>query len=268
MKFELLMSCMHQEDDALVKRTKVTGDIVVISQGDFEDYREYPTEMGTARIFFTTDRGLTKSRNMAVDKSQADVCLLCDDDEIMELGYEEKILNAYRQLPDADVVIFKMKNRPSTLGDEVRRLRFPLTAKVSSWQISLKKQSLKQAGIRFDELLGAGSGNGAEEELKFLTDCEKAGLKIYYVPEEIACVAQEESTWFEGFTEKFFVDRGATTRYILGLPMASLYAIYYVIAKKGMYQKDISSKDALFAIFRGIKENKITKLAMKGRKNE
>ena len=101
-----------------------------------------------------------------------------------------------------------------------------------------------------------------------MRDCEKAGLKIYYVPEAIASVGQVESTWFEGFTEKFFVDRGATTRYILGLPMASLYALYYIITKRNMYQKDISPKKALWAIFRGIKENKITKLAMKGRKNE
>lgn len=268
MNLEVLMSCMHQTDDALVKRTKITGDIVVINQCDWDDYKEYPTIDGLARIYSTKDRGLTKSRNMAIEKSKADVCLLCDDDEIMEDDYESTILDAYKSLPQADVIIFNMKNRAATLGDEIRELRFPHTAKVSSWQISFKKQSLLKSGIRFDELMGAGTGNGAEEELKFLTDCQKAGLKIFYVPQVIASVGQEQSTWFAGFTEEFFVNRGATTRYILGTVMASLYAVYYIATKKSMYQKDISSWKALKAIFRGIKENKISKLAKKGKNYE
>ena len=110
-----------------------------------------------------------------------------------------------------------------------------------------------------DELLGAGTGNGAEEELKFLTDCERAGLKIYYAPVEIASVAQAQSTWFGGFTETFFENRGATTRYILGFPLAVLYAVYYVLTKRMLYKKDISPAGALKATFRGIMKNKITK---------
>ena len=86
-------------------------------------------------------------------------------------------------------------------------------------------------------------------------------MTIYYVPEEIACVGQEVSTWFAGFTEPFFENRGATTRYILGLGMASVYAVYYVIRKKGLYQGQISPWDALHATFRGIRENKITRQA-------
>ena len=152
-----------------------------------------------------------------------------------------------------------MVNRTPSFEDRVFRLRFPQTMKVSSWQISFRRQRLLDTGVRFDELLGAGTGNGAEEELKFLTDCEKAGLVIYYVPEAIASVAQEESTWFGGFTEQFFENRGATTRYILGLPLASAYACYYVIRKKALYSADITPTRALKATFRGIFENKIRK---------
>lgn len=116
-------------------------------------------------------------------------------------------------------------------------------------------------GIRFDELLGAGTGNGAEEELKFLTDCRRAGLKIYYVPWEIASVAQAESTWFRGFDETFFYNRGATTRYILGLPLAAAYGVYYIARKKNLYSDTISPAAALRALSRGMKDNKITKQA-------
>lgn len=259
MKLEILMSCMYQKDNTLVEKSQITGDVVVINQCNQDSYAEYKTKNGMAKIYSTTQRGLTKSRNMAIEKSTADIGLLCDDDEIFVPEYENRILKAYEKLPEADVIILKMKNRQPSFEDKVIRLRFPKTMKVSSWQISFRRESLLKANIRFDELLGAGTENGAEEELKFLTDCEKSGLKIFYVPSVIASVGQKESTWFEGFTEQFFINRGATTRYILGAPMAVVYAVYYVLKKKKMYEAQITMPNAFKAIMKGMIENKITK---------
>lgn len=250
---------MHQTDDTLIKASGVTSDAVVINQCDREDYIEYKTAFGRARLFSTCQRGLTRSRNMAIREARADVCLLGDDDEIFVPEYEQLILQAYHSLSRADVIVFKMQNRPPSFPDRIQRLRFPKTMRVSSWQISFRRESILRAGLSFDEQLGAGSGNGAEEELKFLLDCQRAGLRIYYVPSVIASVAQSDSTWFHGFTETFFENRGATTRYILGRPLASLYALYYVWRKKALYSEDISPREALKATFRGIRQNRIGK---------
>lgn len=266
MRLEILLSCMHQNDDSLILRSGLTGDVVVINQCHREDYREFPTTTGVAHMYSTCQRGLTRSRNMAIEKATADICMLCDDDEHFVSDYEERILRVYRSLPQADVIIFKMVNRPPSFLDCIMRLRFPQTMKVSSWQISFRRESLIKAGVQFDELLGAGTGNGAEEELKFLLDCERAGLAIYYVPVAVASVAQEASTWFSGFTEEFFENRGATTRYILGKEMASLYAIYYILRKKPLYSGQITPAAALRATFRGIRENKIEKQSQELRK--
>ncbi len=257
---DILLSCMHQTDMSIVSKSNILGNALVINQCDEENYSECKTLYGNARMYSVTDRGLTRSRNMAIEKSDADICLIADDDETFEHDYLRKICSAYKRIEDADVIIFKMKNRPASLPDKVLRLRFPKTLKVSSWQISFKRKSLIDNNIRFDTLLGAGTGNGAEEELKFLTDCEKKGLKIYYVPAVIASVAQESSTWFNGFDKKFFRDRGNTTRYILGLPLASVYAIYYVLKKRNKYKDTLTTAEAFASIFRGIFENKITKL--------
>lgn len=259
MNVELLMSCMGQVDDAIVHRSHITGNVVVINQCDKVAYAKYQTLSGYAELFSVNDRGLCRSRNLAISKAQADICQLCDDDEVFVSNYESKILDAYRSLPNADVIIFKIANRPSSFSDKVRRLYFPFTAKVSSVQISFRRKKILSAGVRFDELLGAGSGNGAEEELKFLIDCQRAGLKIYYVPVEIASVHQVHSTWFRGFDSSFFEKRGATTRYILGPIVSRFYALYYIIAKRKMYCKDISSMKAWLSILRGIRSNPIGK---------
>ena len=179
MKLQVLLSCMNQSDTGLINKSKITGDAIVINQCDREDYAEVKTHYGVAKVFSTRERGLTKSRNMAIEKAVADICLLCDDDEIFVEDYAQKITNSYKKLPCADIIIFKMANRTPSFKDKIIRLKFPKTMKVSSWQISFRRESLLKAKVKFDTLLGAGSGNGAEEELKFLLDCQKAGLKIY-----------------------------------------------------------------------------------------
>lgn len=267
MKVEILLSCMNQQDGHLIEKSRITGDAVVVNQCGREGCREYPTEKGLARFFDSAQRGLTKSRNLAIEKSTADICMLSDDDEVFAPDYEERIRKAYRELPQADVIVFQIENWPTALGDAPRQLKFPKIMKVSSVQISFRRESLMKTGIRFDPLLGSGSGNGAEEELKFLLDCQKRGLKIFYVPVTVARLEQSESAWFAGFDEEFFYRRGGTTRYILGLPLAALYAVYYVVRKRGLYAKWLTPAKALKAIFRGIRDNRVTRQARENAKS-
>lgn len=253
---------MYQKDMSIVGALGITGSAVVINQCDTNASDSMKTPFGSAEMYSVPGRGLTKSRNIAIDKASADICMLSDDDEIFCKNYRQKICRAYNMLPQADIIIFKVTDdggsvadKPQTFPDKIMRLKFPKTMHVASWQISFRRSSLLKSGVRFDELLGAGSGNGAQEELKFLLDCQRAGLKIYYVPFEIARVQRTDSTWFCGFDEDFFEQRGATTRYILGFWLSSLYAVYYVLKKHEKFE--ISAVRALAATFRGVFKNSI-----------
>ncbi|HAZ18610.1 MAG TPA: hypothetical protein DCY75_00365, partial [Clostridiales bacterium] len=43
----------------------------------------------------------------------------------------------------------------------------------------------------------------------FLHSCLQKGLKIYAVPDSIATLSDErESTWFRGYNEKYYYDKG------------------------------------------------------------
>ena len=70
MKLEILMSCMHQDDIHLVEDSGLSGDVVIINQCQEERYAQYPTEKGTAHLYCTRERGLTRSRNMAIEKAR------------------------------------------------------------------------------------------------------------------------------------------------------------------------------------------------------
>ncbi|MBR4163128.1 MAG: hypothetical protein IKR11_06355, partial [Solobacterium sp.] len=91
-------------------------------------------------------------------------------------------------------------------------------------------------------------------------------LKAYYIPEDIGNVknnylqsGEAEGTWFEGYDEKFFYQRGTVNRYMLGAPVALFYAAYYTIVKKSQYEKSISPKDAFIQSLKGIIGNDIQK---------
>lgn len=257
MRLEILLSCMNLHGDDIIARSRIKSDTVIVNQCGQDDYREFDVDDRHIRIFSVNDTGLTKSRNYAIRKSSADICLLCDDDEVFADNYEQGILTAYRDIPEADVIIFNIGNRPARWGDMPRKLGYFDFMHVASWQISFKRESVVNSGLGFDERMGAGSGNGAEEEFKFLSDCRKKGLAIYYVPFAIADVAQTKSTWFKGYNEEFFVNRGNTTRYIMGYVPAVLYAAYYSVGKRQQFGEDVSWFKAFRLIMKGIHENRL-----------
>lgn len=263
LRLEILLSCMNLDGRELVQRSKIESDTVVVNQCDKDDFAQYSCGGKNIKIYSVNDRGLTKSRNFAIAHSQADICLLCDDDETFKKGYEKKIIRAYERISDADVIIFNIGNRPASFKGNVKRLNYFDLMKVSSWQISFRRKSLLKYGMSFDEHMGAGSGNGAEEEFKLLTDCRKAGMKIYFCRATIADVAQTQSTWFKGFDKEFFVNRGNTTRYIMGLFPSLAYALYYCVRKQKMFGSDMSCLKALKYTCQGIFENRLVKLKRK-----
>ena len=241
---------MHNNDFSIIEKSNLNEvSTLVVNQCNTES--EHVEKQGIHTMIYTATRGLSVSRNIAINNSDADVCLISDDDETFITGLEQTVMDAYDQNADADVIIFRMLNRPTKLGDQPRRLGKYELLRVSSWQISFKLASVK-GKVAFDPNLGAGTGNGCSEENKFLLDCYDAGLKIIYVPVKIASVAQESSTWFHGYDRKFFFNRGKTTRYILGFPISVFYAFHFLILKRKLYGKDISMWSAGKELFRGI----------------
>lgn len=270
MNLEVLISCMNQQDMKIAEQTGIQTDVLIINQcpkvehsddasSDKNTLEVQNSSRGNIRMLRTNTRGLSKSRNLAIQHAVGDVCLLCDDDEQLDSSYEETILNAYELLPEADMICFRIENQPSRLKQETQRLTKWTAMRIASWQITFRRESIMKSGVRFDEDMGAGTGNGGGEEVKFLRDCIGAGLKAYYVPNSIGTVAQTESTWFKGFNRDFFYKRGVANRYMLGLPIAILYAIYYSYVKRNLYKEYVTPWQSFKYTLDGILANDISK---------
>lgn len=248
---------MHQKDTSLVQRSEISGDVLMINQTDEDAQLQESLNGQRIRMISTVERGLSRSRNMAIRNSDADICLLCDDDEVLQPNYEEIILRAFRELPRADIIAFELGNKRTRLKSKVARVQYLDSLKLCSCQLAFRRERIIEKKLQFDPHMGSGSGNGCGEENKFLLDAMKAGLRVYYVPEQIAQLLPQESEWFFGFDEQFFYQRGGATRYMLGLAPSILYGMYYLVAKRGLYRKSITMKTAACALAKGIKDNSI-----------
>ena len=257
-RVEVLLSCMNQADSSIAERSRLQTDVVIVNQCDKDEAisETYVNDMGDTCIksfLCVTSRGLSRSRNIAIEHSTGDICMLSDDDEVFDIGYQQTIEDAYQRYPEADVIVFQIANSGKTYGRHPKKLGFIGAMKVGSWQISFRRKSILEHQISFDEEMGSGTGHGSCEEVKFLFDCLHHGLKIQYVPEQVASLNERAaSQWFSGFTDKYFFNRGWCTRRFLGPLWATLYAILFALRKHDLYKHENSMYNALKWMLKGI----------------
>lgn len=189
---------------------------------------------------------------MALDNALGDFVLLCDDDEVLYEGYEEKIKNAFIEHSNFDVICFQIKCPHKKYSNSCFPLNYLTSLKISSWQIAFKLESIRNNEIRFDNRFGSGTPLGSGEENIFLYDCIKKKLKLLYIPICIGEVSQMKSNWFKGFNESYFFNRGKIIRRMMGCFWGSAYSFYFVVSKHCRYKAELNFFKALKNIFLGL----------------
>ena len=110
--------------------------------------------------------------------------------------------------------------------------------------------------IRFDEAFGAGSKFEMGEENIFLADIFRKHLKIYYVPEKIGTLkVNHPSSWFKGYNEKYFIDRGASF-YRMSPRYWRILVLQFVLRKRNICTDGMGSFKAFKMMHGGAKKYK------------
>lgn len=233
MTVEVLISCMYQKDFSIIQRSNVQSNALIINQCDTEKVEDFQFsnakgEVCHARMISTKERGLSKSRNMAIRFATGDICLFCDDDEILETDYETKIVTSFEQYPQESILVFKINHPKRRFSSMTYKIGYFKALRICSLQIAFKRTYIR---TQFCEKMGSGTGNGGGEENKFLVDCLKKRLKIRYVPLLIASVSQTDSKWFHGYDATYWINRGWVAKMIYGKIIAYLYILYVLIVR-------------------------------------
>lgn len=193
-------------------------------------------------LCYLEGRGLSRNRNHAFHKAQADILLIADDDEQLTKEGIENIITTYEQQPKLDIGLFQMtdeqghffKKYPSqqtSYKEAVKQGYY-----VASWEMTMRR-SVVEKGLRFNEHFGLGSEflSSGEEDV-FLKDALDEGLQIACLPFVIG--QTDPHTTGEQFLSSPKVQRskGATFAYCYGTTNA-LYrctkeALHYLVYHK------------------------------------
>ena len=249
MKLEVLLSVMNLNKKDLDKMN-ITSKCIVINQCNNNTFTKYKH----FNIYSFNEKGVSNSRNRALEHASEDILLFCDNDVVYNEDYEAIVLNEFKNNPKADVIFFNFEspNRKKRIIKKRKRLHIYNSLNFASYNIAFRRRSVKD--IRFNTLFGAGSSKyncGGEDSL-FITQCLKNKLKIYSSPIYIGSISGDDSTWFKGYDEKFLFNKGALLTAI-NPRFRHLLILQALIRHKEMH-KDIKFFNAYKIMLRGSKD--------------
>lgn len=255
MKLQVLVSAVNQEAAVLAERMHLESDAIIINQTDDFGYEEYDHNGKRIQCYSFREKGVGLSRNNALLRAEGDIVLFSDEDIVYDAGYEKRVLDAFAQHPEADFLLFNMRvgaSRATYYTKEFHRVHLWNAGRYPTYSFAVRREKLHAAHITFSLLFGGGAKYSNGEDSLFLKDCLKYGMAVYAVPSEIGAEQERESTWFHGYTDKFFVDRGVLYHFLYGR-FAYLMAVRFIMAHGSVMCVEIPKKKALALMKKGIK---------------
>jgi glycosyltransferase involved in cell wall biosynthesis len=254
MKLQVLVSAVGEEVSTLAERMHLESDAIIINQTDNVGYEEYTHNGRRIQCYNFNEKGVGLSRNNALMRAEADIILFSDEDIMYEKGYEKRVLDAFEEHPEADFLLFNMRvgqARATYYTKKFHRVHIWNAGRYPTYSFAVRRDKLHAANITFSLLFGGGAKYSNGEDSLFLKDCLKYGFKVYTVPVELGTELERESTWFKGYTDKFFLDRGVLYHFMYG-KLAYLMAARFIAAHGKVMCVEIPKKNALALMKKGI----------------
>lgn len=256
MTLETLVSCVKEDVSVLAKKMNLQSDAIIINQCQENSYLEYEYGKNKIRAYSFCEKGVGLSRNNALMRATADIILFADEDIVYHDGYAERILEAFEKHPKADMLLFNMDveaNRATYHIKKEGRVHFYNSGRYPTYSFAIRREKVQKANITFSLFFGGGARYSNGEDSLFLLECLKKGLKVYALPVEIGKEVPRPSTWFHGYTKKFFFDRGVLYYYLYG-KLRWFMAMRFLLAHKKEMCQEISVKDAFKLMCDGMQE--------------
>lgn len=251
MKLQLLLATVN---DNFLRRnyTPPFDNYLVINQVD----RAPPCAVHQVQVFDYQEKGVSKSRNRALQKATAEICLLADDDLVFLESAQRMVLAAFQQNPTADIITFQAQTLSGAPWKHyaIKQQRHTRRSimRVASWEIAFRRRSIQSAGLQFDERFGLGAAFPTGEENIFLLDALRKNLTILHVP--VAIVMHPEcSSGGDFFNHQLVAAKGAMLYRMFG---ARAYFIALWFARRKYGQSAMGYRRFYRTMRRGMSEYK------------
>lgn len=258
MQVQVLASVMNQTMEDLAARMNLASDAIIINQCDCLKQQEMEYNGHSVRFFSFPDRGVGRSRNEAIMRADKDICLFSDEDIVYEPGYGEAIAEEFKRNPKADMILFNItveESRRTYHITERKKVHWYNCGRYGAVSFAVRRDSLLASGVTFSLLFGGGAKYSNGEDSLFLKEFMKKGYQVYTAPITIGRERAGDSSWFAGYNEKFFHDRGVLYHYLYG-KMALVFALRFLLAHKARMCTEVEVKQAFAWMRQGIAEGK------------
>ena len=229
---------------------------IVVHSTQHETQHETQQSRHLVHCIEMKERGVGLNRNTCIDNIDPDkkIVLFADDDIRYGKGYAKKIVDEFAAHPEADMILFNVnvcEERATYHNEAWKRVRSYNSGRYPAYSIAVKTDKLLKSGVRFSLLFGGGARFSCGEDSLFFRECLKMGIRIYASPILIAGEEVRTSTWFCGYNEKYFTDKGVLYYYMYG-HMAGIAARYYLMRHKDTWCKVIGTDKAMKLLKEGI----------------
>lgn len=276
-----IISTMNRTNDdieALVRKVNVQSDTIVINQsthmangGVVTDFVEStPRKNGFIRVIHSKSIGIGRSRNRGILASKGSIfkndnrdnqwLLFADDDITYVEDYPLLVIKAIEQYPEADMFVFNTNvtglpdgHSPDKQNVIAKKLHWYNCLGYGAVRIAVKQSFLEEHNIWFSLEHGGGAKYSSGEDTLFIHDCLKAGAKIVAIPEVLCKYSYEESTWFTGYNEKYFYDRGVLFRKLYGRGLRGYFLLLAITTKNKDKLQELGFKKAWESSRKGFK---------------
>lgn len=212
---QVLISTMNQEDYSLLDRINLGCDAVVINQCAVDNYTEFTYKSFNVKWVNMSKKGVGFSRNTALSYATADIVLWADDDMVYRDDYASLVLTGFAECKRADIICFNInlynKNKELIGGhysSKKQRLHLWNLLRYGAPTIAARRKKVLKERATFSLLFGGGAEFSSGEDSLFLIDCKKKGLNIFSNSGFLGDMDHSKSSWFTGYTDKFFIDKG------------------------------------------------------------
>lgn len=261
MRVQILASVMNQSLKDIAEKMRLDSDAIIINQCDRLGFEELDYNGHNVRFFSFPDRGVGRSRNEAILRADGDICLFSDEDIVYEPGYADAVAKEFEENSDADMILFNVtigKERQTYHISSRKRVHWYNCGRYGAVSFAVRRESLLASGVLFSLLFGGGARYSNGEDSLFLKEFMGKGYRVYTAPVTIGREEERESSWFSGYNEKFFHDRGVLYRYLYG-GLDKVMALRYLLVHKEKICGENSVKQAYDWMRDGMREGRAGK---------
>ncbi|WP_298555149.1 glycosyltransferase family A protein [uncultured Algibacter sp.] len=262
-ELEILVSTMNQNSlsflDSMFPYCDLSSlHILVVNQT--KKGKELSSSSANIRVINSYEKGLSKSRNLAIENAVGNICLISDDDVQYVKGFQNIVAKAFEQYTEVSIIRFKIDTFSGQAYKKYPDSSTVLTTRksiksASSIEIGFRKKTIIKYNIKFNAMFGLGGIFPSGEEYLFLKDTLKKCLKVYFYNETIVKHGHIRSTSNAGSDDR--VKTIAAINYI------DFKHFSYLLVLKHVYflikNNFIKINDAIFKIqvgFKGINSYK------------